>query len=180
MLIDDTTLPSMAAADRFRQHFETHTREEANKALLTPVLSIPRMKDAHYAWRDDMQRLEDRERKLSDGADHFKQCANLAYWLRRMSPIIDYVDFAKEVEDIDDLYQDEKDRRELLNKYGTEFMAFDFGFQICQYYEMEKIDNPLHEPPALSGEYIHDVCYMMKFKHVSPHSLFLVYKSIFV
>ena len=151
---------------------------EASRGLLAPVMSETRLADAHYAWRDDISRLEGRERHLVDGADHFKQCANLAYWLRRMSPVIEYKDLSVLVEGGEDMFPDERDRRDIFSKYGMEFLAFDFGFKICQYYELEKLDSPRPYSPALSGEYLVDVCHMMKFKHVSPHAMFLVYKSI--
>jgi hypothetical protein len=180
MIIDSKTLPSMAVFADFKSNFEAHVKLEVARALLSPVLSLPRLHDAHYAWRDDMLRLEERETKLTEGPDHFKQCANLAYWLRRMSPIVEYHDLAALVEGTDDLYPDEIERREILSKYGTEFLAFDFGFKICQYYELEKIVTPKTSAPKLSKDYIIDVCHMMKFKHVSPHSMFLIYRSLFI
>ncbi len=127
-----------------------------------------------------MLRLQSREPHLHEGLDHFKQSANLAYWLRRMSPVVEFKDFAAELEGMDDLYPDERDLRKFLTKYGTEYLAFDFGFQVCLYYQLERTQNPSQFSPALSGEYLVDVCHMMKFKHVSPHAMFLVYKSIFI
>lgn len=179
MRVDSNTLPSMAAFDKFKEQFENHVKTEVIKAILIPVLSEPRLMDAHYAWQEDVARLVDREKNLTDGADHFKQCANLAYWLRRMAPVIEYRDIAAEIEGCEDLYEDEKERRKLLRNYGAEFLAFDFGFKICQYYELEKLDSPRPFAPSISGEYLIDVCHMMKFKHVSPHSMFLVFKSLF-
>lgn len=170
----------MAEFISFKATFEIHALEEATKALFSPLFSAARLRDAHTAWRDDLLRLEEREKNLTDGADHFKQCANLAYWLRRMSPVIDYRDLAAAAEGVDDLYPDEVLRREFMTRYGTEFLAFDFGFKICAYYELERLDNPREDVPFLSQEYLTDVCHMMKFKHVSPHALFLIYKSLFL
>ncbi|MEI9930702.1 MAG: hypothetical protein WDM89_09160 [Rhizomicrobium sp.] len=152
--------------------------EFTRPALLSPKFSPARLRDAHYAWRLDIKRVEATEPNLGDGLDHFKQSAHLAYWLRRKSPIVDYHDWAAEIEDLNDLYPDEVERRDLLLRYGEEYLAFDFGLKICTYYELERLDNPRSSVPKLSKEYIFDVCHMLKFKHVSPHAMYLIYKSI--
>lgn len=178
MQINDKTLPSMKDFPAFKDVFENHALTEVRKALLSPQIALHRLHDAHFAWQDDVKRLSDMERNLKDGADHFKQCAALAYWLRRMSPVVDYIDWFNP--DGDDLHPHEVDLRDLIARYGTEYIAFDLGFQICAYYETERVDSPRQFYPNLTGEYLVDVCHMMKFKHVSPHSLYLVYKSIFI
>jgi len=178
MEIDDQTLPSMADYDTLKKFFEAHVVEFTRPALLSPKFSQARLRDAHYAWRSDIKRLIAVEPNLKGGLDHFKQCAHLAYWLRRKSPIVDYVDWAAQVENLDELYPDEIARRDLLSKYGEEYLAFDFGLKICTYYELEKLEHPRSSAPALSIAYITDVCHMLKFKHVSPHAMYLIYKSL--
>jgi hypothetical protein len=178
MRIDDTTLPRMIDFEFYESTFKLHAKECAKRGILAPRFSKARLRDAHYAWREDLQRVEGAEKYLDQGLDHFKQCAHLAYWLRRMAPIIEYEDIAALWEEPDTLYAEEVAAREFLARYGTEFIAFDMGFQICLYYELEKLDNALRTPPRLSGDYLTDLCHMLKFKHVSPHSLYLVYKSI--
>jgi hypothetical protein len=77
-----------------------------------------------------------------------------------------------------DLYPDEDHRREFLRRYGEEYLAFDFGLQICTWYELEKIGATRMQPPILSEDFLIDLCHMLKFKHVSPHAMYLIYKSI--
>ena len=179
MQIDNKTLPSLAAFDKFKILFETHAKQVTRGALLTPKFSLRRLQDAHYAWLDDLSRVTEREKKLAGGLDHSKQCGHLAYWIRRENPIIDYDDWHTIQED-SHLYEDESQRRDFIAKYGSEFIAFDFGFQICSYYALERRDNPLLTQPKLSMAYLTDVCHMLKFKHVSPHSLYLIYLSLFL
>lgn len=161
--------------------FEAHVVEFTRPALLSPIFSEARLRDAHRAWLADLARIRGAEPNLKEaGLDHFKQCAHLAYWLRRKSPIVDYEDWAAKVEGLGDLYSDEVQRRDLLRRYGEEFLAFDFGYKICLYYEMERLENPRSEPPALTLTHLIDICHMLKFKNVSPHALYLIYKSIFM
>lgn len=180
MQIDGNTLPSLNAFDAFKSTIERHAKETTRGALLSPKFSLTRERDAHFAWLDDMARLKQYEKNLGDGPDHYKQCAHLAYWLRRQTPVIEYEDWANIQDDPNDLYPDELEKREFIAKYGAELIAFDLGFQICSYYCMETIDAMQRDIPKLSLEYLTDVCHMLKFKHVSPHALYLIYKSLFV
>ena len=174
-------LPSMANEDVFVKLFSKYAGEISFKACLEPKLSLSRLRDTHFAWRDDLKRVQERETRLKDGLDHFKQCGHIAYWLRRNSPITDYRDLSLIFEGPDQLYPDEQEFRKVLENYGGEYMAFDFGLQICQYYEFERTDR-IEKPrsPKISTEYMMDVCHMLKFKHVSPHSLYLIYRSLFI
>lgn len=179
MRIDDNTLPSMERFGAFQEIFEVFAKEVCWEAVLAPKISLPRLKDAHYAWRDDIVRVKNVERKLTRGLDHFKLCGHLAYWLRRMSPIVEYVDLAAFCEDLDELYADEKAARRVLSAYGTEYVAFDFGLQICRYYEAERIDGDGKEKILnITEDYIIDICHLLKFKHASPHSIAMIYRSV--
>jgi hypothetical protein len=181
MLIQPNILPSIRTdLGNFESVFADYAKETAVGALLIPILSAPRISDAHHAWIDDLKRIEEREVNLGDGLDHFKQCGHLAYWLRRFAPVVDYQDIAKQYTG-EDLYANERELRKLLEEYGTEYIAFDLGFQICEYYERERVDRKasVRDIPV-DMEYLTTVCHMLKFKHVSPHAIFLIYKSLFI
>lgn len=148
---------------------------------MKPRLSLRRLNDAHCAWLGDLTRVDDHEKAL-DGLDHLKQCGHLAYWLRRSAPVIDYIDMTTSgaIAEDGDLYADEAEVREFLDSYGNEYLAFDFGLQICSYYEMHRTDGHARAAaPALTRAYLKDVCHLLKFKNVSPHALYMVYKSLF-
>lgn len=179
MEVDVDTLPSMEDFDRFRATFEEFAKATCLGACLFPTISLPRLRDAHHAWRDDLSRVEARESNLSAGLDHFKQCGHLTYWLRRCGPVVEFEDIAALWEEAGGLYKDEEELRDLLRKYGNEYMAFDIGLQICQYYELERTDGKgLENPPIITLEYLIDLCHFLKFKHVSPHSIYLIFRSL--
>ena len=181
MYLDKNTLPSMEDFSQFERMFTEYAKETAQTACLFPKLSMPKLRDAHYAWRDDLSRVGERESRLQGGLDHFKQCGHLTYWLRRIAPVIEYCDLAALWEEPDELYPDEVTMRELLRKYGGEYLSFDFGLQICQFYELERIDRATSgKEPAITMDYLNDICHMFKFKNVSPHAIHLIFKSLFL
>jgi hypothetical protein len=64
--------------------------------------------------------------------------------------------------------------------YGNELFAFTFGLSLAKAYEEQKQKEQGHlcEIPWPSGAYIDDLCYFLKFKSVSPHSLDLIYRAL--
>ena len=108
--------------------------------------------------------MGEHEPNLEDGLDHFKRCGHLAFWLRRMGPISEAIDTTQNLADSTgyDLSQDEIEFRELLLGYCNEYIAFDYAFQICKYYEIGK--TPPSERAAafsLSREYYQTICHFL-------------------
>lgn len=181
MLIDKDTLPQLKSFDKFHTTFSDFVIESALAALLRPVISKRRLKDAHYAWQDDLSRIAEREPNIDGELDHFKQCGHLAYWLRRAGPVIEFTDLVEEYGEEGGLYPREIEERKLLVNYGTEYLAFDFGYQFCQFYEIARTDRETSPPPPnLNPEYLLTVCNFLKFKQVSPHAMYLIYKTMFL
>ncbi len=152
-------------------------RHEARRAGLMPKFTKPRLFYAYEAWIRDVQRMPP---EIGDGdgtneADHFKQCGFLAYWLRRFAPAYSC---EKTREDAAFTPQ-EKEFRELLFKYWVEYLAFGLGARICLFFEKNKQIGTA-TLPKMTAEYLETVCYFMKYKHVSPHGLTLIYKSLFI
>lgn len=166
-------------ADYYCDFFKRYSVDLLWEARLQPVLSKPRLIEAHGAWVDDMKRLQDREPRLKDGLDHFKRSGNLGFWLRRMGPIVETADLSGAIHEVEQhpLPQDAKDLRELLFGYANEYVAFDIGFQFCKFYEA---DSPRAESLQLDQGYIKMVCHFMKYKNLSPHALTVIYRSLFM
>jgi hypothetical protein len=164
----------------FAVFFEKYAESVFEEARLFPVISSPRIYDTWTCWCADLDRVLKHEPKIPDGLDHFKRAGHLAFWLRRMSPVVD-------AEDIRQMYSYQEtpenialqdDFRKLLYAYGNEYLAFDLGYQFCRFYELE--DGSLRASTlTLDEEYLRTVCHYFKFKTVSPHGIFLIYKSLF-
>lgn len=151
-------------------------------------LSRRRLREAHSFWQEDVRRTL--RESMPDGTthlDHFKNASFIAFWLRRMLPI------------------NETQRRPFdprkggpghdfgqFFQYGNEISALLIGFQICLFYEASRMTeqssgavpiNPDREkylrglkfPPSL----LNDFAMVLKHKNISPHSLYLMYKSLF-
>lgn len=95
-----------------------------------------------------------------------------------MSPLVDVIDLREDIADSPgyDLTKKQSEFRELLFAYANEYLAFDFGYQFCRFYELGK---GRAESLNLGDDYYRTMCHFLKYKTVSPHALFLIYKSLF-
>lgn len=145
-----------------------------------PYLNDARLFDAWDAYRHDRKHALDSLPKGNKEPDNFKSSGILAYWLRRTAPVYDlrYPFGAKEpsVSDSTTLMT-----RELIEAFPSEFAAFNFGMYICSSFQTENKKNPT--VPAIEDNnynYYWDICYLLKRKSLSPHSLGMIYRSLFV
>lgn len=184
MIITGDTLNSMLEhRDVFTRTFSEYAYSIMQQARLEPRLSIPRMIEARGAWKNDIDRVGTHEPKLPDGLNHFKHAAHLSFWLRRMSPLVEAIDTTDNIADSQGypLTDDEKSFRELFYAYGSEYLAFDFGYQFVKFYENGRC--PISETKKSQkdiDDYYYTVCHFMKYKTVSPHAMHLLYASLFM
>jgi hypothetical protein len=184
VLITKSLLPEILSDyQRFIECFTDYAKATLEEARFWPQVSERRLLDAQRLWGADLERLKDHEPRIKN-PDHLKSCAHLAYWLRRSAPVVGFIDMRDAYEpDALDMPEggDRFKFRELLNLYGAEYLAFDFSFQICLFYELTKPNKSTRAAGlVLTEDYIHTVCHFLKCKNVSPHALFLIFKSIFL
>jgi hypothetical protein len=151
---------------------------------VSPVLSEYWISQAHYRWTKDI----DRASKKEYGGlplDHFKRAGFLCYWLRRCPPLTELMSNP----DLAFAGIKFRDPNRILTQYGNVFAAFDIGLRICRYWESARTD--IKYPPEVrkkiltfsipqKSEYIEDICYTLAEKSASPHSLNMLYKSLFL
>ena len=157
----------MLREEFFIDVFVEFTQHILGEARLYPKLSRLRVIEAHGAWKNDLSRVGGNEPNLDDGLDHFKQCGHVAFWLRRMSPVIEVIDLTQNIGDAEGLpiTDDEQAFRDLLFGYCNEYVAFDFGYQICRYYEIAKQGGSVRAKDiAPSEEYYKTMCHFLKYK----------------
>jgi hypothetical protein len=182
MRFPSDSLPQMAGREYFVQAYCTYVDGVLRQGRLTPVFSRTRIIEAHGAWQNDIHRISEKEKKLEDGLDHFKQAGHLAYWIRRMGPVVETVDTTANFADAPGypLTEDEKAFRLLMLGYCNEYLAFDLGFQLVKLHEIHPSKpNARASTIRPSADYIQRMCQFMKYKHVSPHALHLIYSSLF-
>lgn len=174
-------LEAIEDEETFVHFFVDYAQSVMQHARLYPRLSKPRVVEAHGAWLNDLKRVTDRER-LEEGLDHFKRSGHLAFWVRRMGPVVETVETISYQDSPGyELSGDEKAFRDLLFGYCNEYLAFDLGFQFCRYYETGKAGGSERANTLVLGEdYLKTTCHFLKYKNVSPHALFLIYKSLFL
>jgi hypothetical protein len=159
----------------FIKSIATYYQAEYERLRMSIRVSERRLRDAYGLWMDDMARVKFMELRGRSEPDHFKRAAHLAYWLRRCSPVIEVnEELTHDFKNVDKL-------REFYFRYGNEFIAFDIGYQLCLYFEVNK-DGAEYSLTdyKLTSEYIHIISHFFKTKSVSPHALFLIYTSLFL
>lgn len=180
MIIEDGDLEKIESDEAaFCRFIKGYANDALFEARLMPIFSELRLAEVFSAWRDDLNHVVAYEPHL-DALDHFKRCGHLTYWLRRRTPLIEATDIRGLItfEGGQILSKDQEDFRDLLFAYGNEYLAFDVGYQFCKFYE-QHLGSPRAEHLVLSSDYIQTVCHFLKFKNVSPHAMFLIFKSMF-
>lgn len=134
---------------------------------------------ARVLWVRDAKRMD----IDGDGTpDHFKQAGFLSYWLRRRMALRE----PRAIVNYDTAVG--KHRQETFLQMAPEFASFIFGYNLCLFAESKAkstdatpSDIVIRDIRAhsLSFEYLHDVCLMMRTKHLSPHAITMTYRSLF-
>ena len=183
MRIRADTLDTIGADKHaFIQFFHDYCCDTLGAARLFPRISEFRVAEVWLAWREDLARVGDREPKLDEGLDHFKQAAHLAFWVRRFTPVVEMIDLTQNLADPEGYpINDAEGRfRDLLYGYLNEYLAFDLGYLICSYHEQAKPGGSERAKGLrLDDDYYRQLCHSFKFKTVSPHALAATYRSLF-
>ncbi len=139
--------------------------------------------DAYFQWMQDIDRVRKFEQDVNE-PDHIKKCAHLVYWLRRFSPVNDFA-----VNDVEGNGDVDADSYEFMMKYGREYLAFDLGYQIARHYERtingRNLDDSAFSiqsvfPEVHSHDFLKTIVHVMKTKMLSPQSLVIALKAIFL
>ena len=157
-----------------------------------------RLKDAHFAFREDWLKhqewvaicaeasaapdgavapfLADQPENTNGMADYFKWSASLAFWLRRFSPVITARNDRSGGQGGDDGFA------AVLKESPSELLAFDLGLTICESFRSSHEGRSEPSSQKASRQYrcdIRRVCRTLRYKNVSPHSLELMYRSLY-
>ena len=154
----------------FQTHIRTEYEYESGQACLYPVISSSALNDVHACYMDDITRLS----KMLTEPDHFKRAGIMAYWLRRHNPVFKFQKGDGPPPIKPSKNQDLDHVTDLLIEYGHVYLAFAAGYKICAFFESERSVIP--EPDK---DYIDSICYLMKYKSISPHALGFIYRSLF-
>lgn len=177
--VTQTIFDELSAKDPkiFREKVSQHYTYLFAKGGYEPVMQERRLDDAWGAFCHDKKHASDSlHSKSKNEADHFKLSGILAYWLRRCAPVYD-------LRVLHGGYKSDPFLEELLNRYPSEFPAFNLGLYICSSFQTEQIGNPSSDVPDIEEnnfDYYKDICFLLKRKNLSPHSLGMIYRSLFV
>ncbi len=129
----------------------------------------------HQCITRDIKRLPESITN-SNEPDHFKRAGYIAYWLRRYRPVIKWDDQHKDK----NLSPEAERAREFFNDYIHEYLAFNMGYRVSLFYAMNSVDSDGKIPHIIDASYLNDVCYLMKYKSISPHAMNMIYRYLFL
>ena len=178
-------IDSLKDVEKFIPIMREHLEGILSIYSLSGKISEDRLREAHFYWMQDLNRVGGREYDGDhENPDHFKHAAHLAYWLRRQKPISDLYVQETAVSliadmSIADAYREEHD---FYYNYINEYFAFDVGFNIVLFYECKKKGSTLKLLDCLirDWDYLACVCHFLNSKNVSPHALFLIFRTLFI
>jgi hypothetical protein len=175
--IDVATIHDLADPRFFIDFFEHHARQYSELNGTHASFYKGRILDAYEHARADLNRLA----AEIDGNGHdavepdiFKRCGFICFWLRRSQPFV----YALPVRQ----YPAGSERREaqsLFCRCPNEVFAFDMMFRVCAGYEGAVRGDGSIAAARLDRYYLNDACMFLRNKSVSPHSLYLIYRSLF-
>lgn len=190
-LFDKRVMEKLSDPHRFVELMIPNYNFIANRVGCEAVMSKRRLSEAHMLWQTDLARtLNEGISKATKKLDHFKHAAFLAFWLRRLNPINE-TQLLDEVNAVPVHLM--KDPRVQFFRYGNEMAALQIGFQICLFFECARNFPKGGNVESLGGakridylrqmrfpaELLADYAMILKHNSMSPHSLYLMYRSLF-
>lgn len=151
-------------------------------------MSRRRLTEAQSLWMFDMDRVLKEMPPKTRQLDHFKQAAFLAFWLRRLLPVNETR--LRHPPRGDETMFFEQRQIDFL-RYGNEIAALLIGFQICLFYESARATRAANEVAfhrdradylrrvTFPQDLLMDYAMILKHKSLSPHSLYMMYRSLF-
>ena len=130
-----------------------------------------RLREARALWLNDLSNMKIE----GDGEpDHFKQAGFLAYWLRRRLVI----SITRELS----TFAGTPQQIQFLER-PNEICSFLLGFRICLFFQANRKVGPERkeylESVDLVPEFLKDASILLFAKQLSPHAMYLIYRSLF-
>ncbi len=158
-----------------------------------PIISRRRMGEAYDYWQEDVNRTLALGIQKTTELDHFKHASFIAFWLRRTLPINE-IRLALTIIEREKNIKSDKQKKFL--RYGSEICALHIGFMLCLFFEeCSVIANEIEGGRTVYGiisdrttylkkcqlkqPIVDDYTMIMKHKNMSPHGIYLLYKSLF-
>ena len=161
------------SSDQFFVNFVNYNYNKFSREYgCAVVIHHRRTVDARDIWLDDCHRAL-KKLHSSTEIDEFKTAGFLSYWLRRRCVINEVT-----LSGPRDLTAAPSDLQIEFIKFSNEICAFVLGFHFCVRFQAR------NEADArrirLPHEFFRESAAFMNTKNVSPHSLYLIYRALFV
>ena len=169
--------PELSKQDFFSAVIEQACSEIASTKNSRVTLSPSRVIEAQELWENDLLALiNDKKVEKSKMPCEFKHAAFLTYWLRRRVIVEGREPIDWEVGVVNALY----------NQYPNEYLALSIGLRLILYHHYvpagaDPIDTLAQlENIELPRDLLREAVVYLHHKNVSPHSVYLFFKSLLV
>jgi len=178
LYIPAKVLEKLKDEDWFINFVKSQYINTAAEVALLAELSDSFLLEAYGQWMNDVRRIKDFELDNNTEPDHFKQAGHLTYWLRRSRPVVDVRIVPSAVVPEGELAAI---LHELIMIAPNEYLAFDIGYRIVLLHECYSVGAKRDESEfALTDDFVVTMVQFLRNKNVSPHALFLIFKSLFL
>jgi hypothetical protein len=133
--------------------------------------SARRLREARELWLNELSNM-----KITGGGepDHFKQAGFLTYWLRRRLVISITREGAN--------FTGSSQQIQFLER-PNEICSFILGFRICLFFQANRKSGEERRQYLssieLQSEFVKDAGILLYEKQLSPHAMYLIYRSLF-
>ena len=180
MKIEDDILLSIEKKEKFIDFVENSFYSLSEGMGLLPYSNRALLQDAFFQWHQDLSRIRSYENNVGE-PDHLKKSAHLIYWLRRFSPVNDFVIVENPLETAS------AESVDFMLKYGREYLAFTLGYEIAKHYETKINDvsaNSFSLQSSFEGvpknDLVETIVHAMKVKMISPQGMLITLKAVFL
>lgn len=164
-----------AKEDFFYEVISRHSNIIAGRFNSKIVLSPSRLHEAQVLWTNDMNSMIEGGKISHPTIEpcEYKHAAFLCYWLRRRLVVesSSRMDESLQVPNQD------------FNRFKSEFIALHVSLELLVYHVFGKNRKsaPIQRGSGvLPSEFVHEMLVLLHHKNVSPHSIYLIFKALFV
>ena len=161
--------------DFFYEVISGHSSIVAARFNSKVILSPTRLHEAQVLWINDLEGMIEGGKISQPTVEpcEYKHAAFLCYWLRRRVIVesCSRLDTEAPVSNLD------------FNRFKSEFIALHVSLELLGYHvfsEGAQVGSDMSSSVVLSNDFVHEMLVLLHHKNVSPHSLYLIFKALFV
>lgn len=180
------------SVEEFVNFIQNFYLKEAGECGFNIEIGELKIKESYALWQEDVDRVLSHAIQNSDSLCEYKHAGFISYWLRRRQIItninIDSSEHSKTIS-LEEHFESLPNSMKTYAQFYNELSAFRLGLRISFHYfiiklkdigsSKEEIESKINIIAKRVKEIEVDMSVFLKQKNISPHALYLIYKTIF-